>query len=277
MFFFIFSLAFLIFSQVEWVYFLCDQSKQSSEQLKNYVETLCLVNNTSISYYHYKKQCQNCWHSRIGLMTCDNLKNKFEGYYEVDACHNNITDRCSPNLWDANNLCDGGYYSCGPKASISNAFCFLYASQAVKQYLNVTYTIANGSVMNAIAVADFGTDINGESSDQTNMIFGETNIKCYYNAATRKSPIHFWGHPIIDIFKLGMALLKLLEKISEVFVWIHKNFIKYCIDPCKNPGSCCSVRSTKNIISITIYQDSPPLPYSLNEDQLKIPENVHNI
>ncbi|CAG8844148.1 20684_t:CDS:1, partial [Gigaspora margarita] len=83
------------------------------------------------------------------------------------------------------------------------------------------------------------------------------------------------------------ALLKLLEKISEVFVWIfgydwfvwiHKNFIKYCIDPCKNrDGSCCcGARSTKNIININIYQDSPP-PYSLNENRLQIPENIHNI
>ncbi|CAG8681842.1 25941_t:CDS:2 [Gigaspora margarita] len=251
--------------------------EQSFEQLKNYVETICLVNNASISYYyHYEQQ-------------------------------------------------------------------------------------SNGSVVNAIAIADFGTDIHGENSDRTNMVFGETNIKYYYNVAMGKSHIRFWGHPIIDVFKLGMwayanlflwnvcyifgwvvtriswsspglffseiiiyillafwnliipfctyfisenekrikilgivffgllllALLKLLEKISEVFVWIfsngwfvwiHKNFIKYYIDPCKNhDGSCCyGVRSTKSIISINIYQDSPP-PYSLNEDRLQIPENIHNI
>ncbi|CAG8467497.1 344_t:CDS:2 [Gigaspora margarita] len=146
-------------------------------------------------------------------MTCDNLKNKFEGFYDVDACHNNITDRCPPNLWDANNLCDGGYYSCGPKASITNAFCSLYASQAVKQYLNVSYTIVNGSVVNAIAVADFGTDIHGENSDRTNMVFGETNIKCYYNIATGKSPIHFWGHPMMDVLKLGMWAY------ANMFLW----------------------------------------------------------
>ncbi|CAG8856823.1 25077_t:CDS:2, partial [Gigaspora margarita] len=139
-------------------------------------------------YYHYEQQCQNCWHSGIGLMTCDNLKNKFEEYYYVDACHNNITDRCSPNLWDANNLCDGGYYSCGPKAT-------------------------NGSVVNAIAVADFGTDIHGENSDRTNMVFGETNIKCYYNIATGKSPIRFWGYPIIDIIKHGMWAY------ANLFLW----------------------------------------------------------
>ncbi|CAG8819652.1 13359_t:CDS:2, partial [Gigaspora margarita] len=50
---------------------------------------------------------------------------------------------------------------------------------AVKQYLNITYTIADGSVVNVIAVADFGMDINGENSDQTNMIFGKIYIKCY--------------------------------------------------------------------------------------------------
>ncbi|CAG8855689.1 26430_t:CDS:2, partial [Gigaspora margarita] len=91
---------------------------------------------------------------------------------------------------------------------------------------------------------------------------------------------------------LLLKLLKLLEKISEVFVWIfsniygcfawiHKNFIKYCIDPCKNrDGSCCcGVRSSKNIVNITILQESAdvgaqaPPPYSQNE-QLQIPENI---
>ncbi|CAG8640643.1 2570_t:CDS:1, partial [Dentiscutata erythropus] len=139
----------------------------------------------------------------IGLMTCDNLRNKFEGYFEVDACHSNITKRCSPNLWNPNNLCNGSYYSCGHKTSVMNAFCSLYASQAVKQYLNVTYTIADGSVVNVITVADFGTNINGENSDRTNMIFGKTYIKCYYNFETGKSPIRFWKLPIIiDVFKL---------------------------------------------------------------------------
>ncbi|KAF0366325.1 hypothetical protein F8M41_013627 [Gigaspora margarita] len=151
------------------VYFLRDLGEQSFEQLKNYIETICLVNNASISYY-YEQQCQNCWYSGIGLMTCDNLKNKFEGYYDVDVCHNNITDRCPPNLWDANNLCDSGYYFCGPKESITDAFCFLYAFQAVKLYLNVTYTIADRSVVNAIAIADFGTKINEENSDRMNII-----------------------------------------------------------------------------------------------------------
>ncbi|CAG8855460.1 18972_t:CDS:1, partial [Gigaspora margarita] len=73
---------------------------------------------------------------------------------------------------------------------------------------------------------------------------------------------------------------------------IHKNFIKYCIDPCKNcDESCCyGVRSSKNIVNITILQESAdvgdilrniesvvnaqaPPPYSQNE-QLQIPENI---
>ncbi|CAG8848826.1 45181_t:CDS:1, partial [Gigaspora margarita] len=46
----------------------------------------------------------------------------------------------------------------------------------------------NGSVINTITVADFGTDIHRENSDQINMVFGETNIKYYYNIVTGKSP-----------------------------------------------------------------------------------------
>ncbi|CAG8850660.1 31125_t:CDS:1, partial [Gigaspora margarita] len=73
------------------------------------------------------------------------------------------------------------------------------------------------------------------------------------------------------------ALLKLLEKISEAFVWIfsniygwflwiHKNFIKYC------DGSCCCGGARSSIYQDQNYQDQPP-PYSPN-DELQIPANV---